>query len=97
MDYTFQWDPAKARENRQKHGISFELAAGVFLDPLALSIYDDSHSAGDEDRWVTMGRAGEELLVVVHTFQEVSPDEIVVRVISARRATKNEQRQYEEG
>jgi uncharacterized DUF497 family protein len=44
-----------------------------------------------------MGRAGNDLLVVVHTYREVTSDEVVVRVISARRATKNEQRQYEEG
>lgn len=66
-------------------------------DPLALSIYDDSHSSGEEDRWITMGRAGNNLVVMVHTFREVSPDEVVVRIISARRATKNEQQQYEEG
>ena len=97
MEYTFEWDPEKARENLRKHGISFEHAATVMQDLLALSIYDDSHSSGEEDRWITMGRAGNDLVVMVHTFREVSPDGAVVRIISARRATKNEQRQYEEG
>jgi hypothetical protein len=97
VEYTFEWDPEKARDNLGKHGISFEHAAFVMQDPLALSIYDDSHSSGEEDRWITMGRAGTDLLVVVHTFREVSPDEIVVRIISARRATRNERLKYEEG
>jgi uncharacterized DUF497 family protein len=97
VEYTFEWDPEKARENLRKHGISFEHAATVMQDPLALSIYDDSHSSGEEDRWITVGRAGNDLVVMVHTFREVSADEAAVRIISARRATKNEQRQYEEG
>jgi len=97
MQYHFEWDPEKARENRRKHEISFEHAAAVMQDPLALSVYDDSHSLSEEERWITMGQAGSELLVVVHTFREVYPDEVVVRIISARRATKNEQRQYEDG
>jgi hypothetical protein len=96
MEYNFEWDPEKARENLRKHGILFENAAAVMQDPLALSIYDDSHSSGEEDRWITMGRVGHDLLVVVHTFRDVTADEAVVRIISARRATKGEQRQYEE-
>lgn len=97
MEYNYEWDPEKARENLRKHGISFEDAAAVVQDPLALSIHDDSHSTSGEDRWITMGRAGNDLLVMVHTFREMNPDEVIVRIISARRATKNEQRQYEEG
>lgn len=97
MEYTLEWDPEKARENLRKHGVSFEYAAGFLRDPLAVSIYDDTHSSSDEERWVTMGRIGTDLLVVVHTFREVSAEQAVVRIISARRATKNEQRQYEEG
>ena len=53
MRYEFDWDPAKARQNIQKHGISFERAARVFLDPFAISIFDEHHS-GNEDRWATI-------------------------------------------
>ena len=97
MEYTFEWDPAKARDNEAKHGISFERAAEVLLDPLAMTIYDDSHSTIDEDRWVTMGLAGTDLLVVVHTYRETGPKDAQVRIISARHATKRERSQYEEG
>ena len=97
MQYTMEWDPEKARENAAKHGVTFERAAEVLLDPLAMTIYDDSHSTRDEDRWITMGLVGNDLLVVVHTFQEVGPDEANVRIISARTATKRERAQYEEG
>lgn len=96
-EYTFEWDVEKARENLDKHGVSFEQAAGVFADPLAVSIFDDEHSSTAEDRWVTLGKAAEDLLVVVHMFQEVSPAEATVRIISARRPTRREQRDYEEG
>lgn len=52
--YRFAWDPAKAAANRRKHGVSFEQAAAVFRDPLALSRYDEGHSEGEE-RWLTLG------------------------------------------
>jgi uncharacterized DUF497 family protein len=94
--YTLEWDPDKARANEDKHGIAFEQAALAFRDPLALSIYDEEHSSTDEDRWVTLGQSETDLFVVVHTFREVGADEAVVRIISARRATRRERRQYEE-
>ena len=53
MEYKLDWDPAKARQNLQKHGVSFERAARIFLDPFAISIFDENHS-NDEDRWVTI-------------------------------------------
>src|SRR5262249_39492691 len=62
---------------------TFALHVDAVLDR-ALSIFDDGHSSGEEDRWITMGRAGNDLVVMVHTFREVSPDEAVVRIISAR-------------
>jgi len=95
--YRFAWDPAKATVNRRKHGVSFEQAAGVFRDPLAMSRYDEEHSEGEE-RWVTLG-VGENgvLLVVSHTFEELSEQEARVRLISAREATAPERRQYEGG
>ena len=94
MQYNFKWDPRKAKQNLQKHKVNFERAAEVFLDPLAISIYDEDHSSG-EDRWVTMGknRAGM-LLVVIHTFSEENNDARSIRLISARKATKNEIKQY---
>ena len=95
LQYNFEWDPKKARQNLQKHKISFERAAEIFLDPIAISIYDEDHSL-DEDRWITMGkdRAGI-LLVVIHTFHEQNNNQCIIRMISARRATKNEIKQYE--
>ena len=89
------WDPVKARRNRGKHGVTFALAATVLDDPLALSVPDEDHSA-TEERWLTLGQAGNgALLVVVHTYQEVRVDAAAVRIISARRAGKRERRQYE--
>ena len=53
MRYEFEWDPKKAHANKAKHGVDFEQTATVFLDPLALSVYDEQHS-GDEGRWLTL-------------------------------------------
>jgi uncharacterized DUF497 family protein len=93
--YNFEWDPEKAKGNLTKHEVAFENAATVFRDPNALSVSDEDHS-GTEDRWITMGfdSAGA-LLVVHHTFQNVDESTCLVRVISARKATKTEARQYE--
>ncbi|MCX5885596.1 MAG: BrnT family toxin [Proteobacteria bacterium] len=95
MQYNFEWDLKKAKQNLRKHKVSFERAAEIFLDPLAISIYDEDHST-DEDRWITMGkdRAGI-VLVVIHTFCEQINDQCAVRMISARKATRNEIKQYE--
>ncbi len=94
FEHRFDWDPVKARSNRRKHGVTFDLAATVFDDPLAVSISDADH--GDaEHRWVTLGRARNEmLLVVIHTYHEVGADAASVRIISARQATGRERRQY---
>ena len=96
MQYNFEWDPEKAKRNLRKHGISFERAAGVFLDPFAISVYDDEHSES-EDRWVTVGSvANEVLVVVIHTFKEVDETISLVRIISARKADRDEALQYHE-
>ena len=96
MQYNFEWNPEKAKSNRRKHGVSFEQAATVFQDPHALSIYDAEHS-GKEDRWLTLGlSANGGVIVVHHTFKKVSPSTTLVRIISSRRATKSERRQYSE-
>ena len=95
MCYTFEWDPTKAKANLRKHGIRFERAAELFLDPLAISIADEEHSE-EEERWVTIGRDNRGIvLVVVHTFTEVSAEEWKIRIISTRKATKKEAGQYE--
>jgi len=96
FQYNFEWDPNKAVENRRKHGMGFEQAATMFRDKLAVSIYDEDHSE-DEERWITLGQPENgSLIVVVHTYQEVSATEAVIRIISARPATRHEQRDYEQ-
>ncbi len=96
MQYNFEWDPSKAKVNLRKHGVGFERAAQVFLDRYMLSVYDEEHSE-DEERWVTLGMdRNDVLLVVIHTFQEIDADNANVRIISARKATKGEERQYRE-
>ncbi|MGD1069666.1 MAG: BrnT family toxin [Bryobacteraceae bacterium] len=94
--YEFEWDPAKARINLNKHGVDFERAATVFLDPLALTIADEEHS-DIEVRWITLGKdtAGRYVLVV-HTFSQLDADRARIRLISARRPTKAEIGDYEE-
>lgn len=96
MRIDFNWDPAKAASNAAKHGVTFEEALTVFRDPLARSILDGDHGSGEE-RWVTLGEtATGNLLVVVHTWTDIDPDRSAARIISARRPTSNEARQYRE-
>jgi uncharacterized protein len=92
--YQFEWDPIKARRNLRDHGVAFERAATVFLDPQALSTFDEEHSQF-EDRWITVGldRTGN-LLVVCHTYSDETETSVRIRVISARKATRNETKQY---
>jgi uncharacterized protein len=95
--YEFDWDSAKAQANIAKHGVAFELAMTVFNDPLAMSRFDDDNS-DDEPRWVTLGETSDaQLMVVVHTYVEMAPGRVAIRIISARRPTGREQRQYREG
>lgn len=89
----FEWDPAKARANLKKHGVSFEEAKSVFWDEQARLIEDPDHSEA-EDRFILLGlSASLRLLVVVHVFRKES----TIRVISARKATRTEARDYEAG
>lgn len=96
MRYYFEWDPNKAKTNQKKHGISFEQASTIFLDPRMIAVFDSEHSE-HEDRWATIGldRNGI-LLVVVHTFQQLDVDYCRIRIISARKATRKESKQYQE-
>lgn len=95
FQYRFEWDAAKARQNVRKHRVTFERGATVFLDPNALSLFDAQHSE-DEERWITLGldRTGA-LLVISHTYREETETIARVRLISARKATNNEAKQYE--
>ena len=93
--YQFAWDTEKATTNRAKHGVDFDLAATVFRDELALTIYDEDHS-DEEERWITLGMAETgELLLVIHTFEELSPQEPLIRIISAREPTRQERLDYQ--
>lgn len=95
MFYDFDWDPNKAKTNLQKHGVSFRLATSVLHDPLALTIYDEDHSESEE-RWITLGKANNgQTLVVVHTWEAVETVKVRVRMISARKADRDEIRDYE--
>ena len=88
----FAWDENKAAGNLIKHGVSFEEAATVFADPLSSTIADPLHSE-DEDRYVIIGSSIRgHLLVVVFTERRS-----VFRIISARKATSRERKDYEEG
>lgn len=85
----FEWDPVKASRNLAKHEVSFEQAMGVFADPLALSVLDRTAPAGEE-RWITIGASGPAgLLLVVHTHVEIDDRIAIIRIISARRPTRN--------
>jgi uncharacterized protein len=96
MQFDFEWEPSKALANELKHRVSFGLASTVFLDPRALSVYDEEHSRL-EDRWLTIGMAESgALLVLHHTFDMADKNRARIRVISARKATVREQRQYTE-
>lgn len=96
INYNFEWDPLKARENRKKHGVEFEEAATIFTDSKALSMFDPDHTE-TEDRWITMGISEKgRLLIVNHTFREESREEVTIRIISSRKATKKETKKYGE-
>jgi len=90
------WDSNKALSNVQKHGIPFALAASVLLDPLALTQFDAVHS-DDEERWFTLGLASDgRLMAITHTHHVIDEETFLVRLISARIATRHERQQYEQ-
>ncbi|MEQ1545538.1 BrnT family toxin [Methyloglobulus sp.] len=94
--YDFEWDARKAFSNMKKHGVSFEQAAQVFLDPLSITVFDEAHSM-KEERWLTLGQnTNGDLLVVAHTYLQAESNRSLVRIISARLATKQERRIYSE-
>ncbi|HBF13846.1 MAG TPA: hypothetical protein DDW49_10770 [Deltaproteobacteria bacterium] len=92
----FSWDAKKAESNIKKHHVSFEMAQTVFDDPLHLSVLDKK--SGDQERWITMGHTPHgKTLIVVHTYIEITNGEELIRIISARLATRREIEQYEKG
>ena len=88
---TFEWDDRKAEANEKKHGVSFKEASTVFYDPHALVIEDIDHSF-DENRFIIVGTSAvARVLTVCHCYKETNE---LIRIISARKATKNEEENY---
>jgi len=89
----FTWDPNKAKDNLKKHKVGFEEAVSVFHDPLA-KIADDPDHSKNEERFLLIGHSSKEnLLIVIHVYKE---EKETIRIISARKATKKEKRDFEE-
>ncbi|NUN14977.1 MAG: BrnT family toxin [Myxococcales bacterium] len=90
----FEWDPTKNQVNIKKHGVSFEEAQSVFYDDFAVQFFDED-SSENERRFILLGMSRKSrLLIVCHCERHMGR---VIRIISARRATKNEADWYEEG
>lgn len=90
----FEWDKEKNRENQRKHGVSFVEAQTVFFDENAVEFYDDEHSEW-EDRFLLLGISTKmRVLLVCHCLRESGS---IIRIISARKATNNEQELYPKG
>jgi uncharacterized DUF497 family protein len=91
LSLTFEWDEKKADENLRKHGVSFDEAKTVFNDPFSVTIYDPDHSS-NEQRYVDIGLSLKGRLIVL-SYSERGE---TIRLISSRKATRKEQRDYEE-
>lgn len=87
----FEWNELKNRINITKHGFGFETAKQVFGDPFGFSIQD--RTVEGEERWQTMGMIGDVIVLVAHTWSDNSTEQ-VIRLISARKATRSERRVY---
>ena len=90
----FEWDADKNLANQRKHGVGFEVAQHVFDDPFALAVQDRIEAT--EHRWQTIGMVGGVVVLLVAHTVKFEGDVEVVRLISARRAGKNERKRYEE-
>jgi len=88
----FEWDAAKAESNLRKHGVGFELAMRAFADPFALTEQD--RIEGGEYRWQTLGMVDDNLLLLVAHIDREEHDVPVIRIVSARVATRRERRRY---
>lgn len=92
MAIRFEWDPQKDEANQRKHGVDFQEASTAFEDEAALLIDDPEHSSAEDQRLLLLGLSSRlRLLLVVHCYRE---DDQVIRIISARVATKGEHRSY---
>ena len=92
----FKWDEEKEKTNVQKHGVSFELAGSIFRDS-AIATYFDAEHSHKEERWFSVGRAKTGVvLAIIYTWIEIDAENVVIRIISARKATKTEISGYEE-
>jgi uncharacterized DUF497 family protein len=87
----YEWNLTKAKTNVRKHGVSFEEAASVFLDPLAITYPDPDHS-DDEIREITVGHSARQRVIFVYHTQRRDR----IRIIGARKVTRTERKQYEE-
>jgi hypothetical protein len=91
MKPDFEWDPEKAEKNFRKHEVSFEEASSIFDDPMFITVLDEEHS-DDEERYITIGFSNKtRLLLVAHSERDNR-----IRIISARKVTKNEEKFYKE-
>ena len=90
----FEWDPAKAASNKRKHDVSFEEARAVFFDEFAVQFFDEEIPGGEE-RFLMLGMGSEARLLLVCHCERASGS--VIRIISARKATRNESRNYRGG
>ena len=96
MKIVFEWDENKARVNLQKHKISFDEARTIFIDPFLVTFVDEIHSE-KEERFISIGLSeNNRVLLAVHTEREEKAEEVVIRIISCRKATPPERRKYEE-
>ncbi len=93
MFVQFEWDEDKAKANLKKHKVSFDEASTVFSDALAYIFDDEEHSGEDENREIIIGHSMHNRLLLVSFVERIIE---VIRIISARRATKKERRKYEE-
>ena len=88
----FEWDNTKASKNLEKHGVSFEEASSVFYDEFAVQFYDKGHSELEDDRFLILGISNKSRMLLICHCEKQSGD--VLRIISARKATKNERKSY---
>ncbi len=92
MDFNFDWDTDKANANLSKHRVSFAEAASVFFDALAITYPDGEHSTG-ESRFLTFGLSDQQRMLIVSHVETAGG----IRIVSARRVTREERKIYEEG
>lgn len=90
----FEWDDEKEKINIIKHGIAFKTAELVFGDENRIEIYDEAHSTPDEDRYITIGLINEVMIVVTVVYTPRGNNSDIIRLISARKATKSEREEY---